>query len=231
MVENRLTNSTNEDMKKETITRGYSPNKSRKLTYAKFKGGTCYKSHMKTHMRSEGIDDSEAKMKLYHYCDKCGKRFNTKFLLIGHTRSVHDKIDYTCPGCPITWKTQYQLYNHRKLAHSTDERFNCKHCGKRFGEGAAEGCQECQNEAKLRERLLCLGIFNKKHRNFRISILAMSPLYMYSCFCYNFRRESAPTTSASMTSPNDTEYWRSRSLFPPGTSMLCYGICKSIEFW
>ena len=99
-----------------------------------FKGGTCYKSHMKTHMRSEGIDESEAKVKLYHYCDKCGKRFNTKSLLIGHIRSVHDKIDYTCPECPMTCKTQDQLYNHRKLAHSTDERFNCKHCGKRFGQ-------------------------------------------------------------------------------------------------
>ena len=99
-----------------------------------FKGTTCYKSHMLTHMRAEGIEESEAKVTLYHYCDKCGQRFHNKHQLIGHIRSVHDQIDYICTECPMTFKTQDKLYGHKKLVHSTDEKYNCKHCGKRFGQ-------------------------------------------------------------------------------------------------
>ena len=89
---------------------------------------------MLTHMRAEGIEESEAKVTLYHYCDKCGQRFHNKHQLIGHIRSVHDQIDYICTECPMTFKTQDKLYGHKKLVHSTDEKYNCKHCGKRFGQ-------------------------------------------------------------------------------------------------
>ena len=32
----------------------------------------------------------------------------------------------------MTFKTGLQLYRHKNLAHSKDERFDCKYCGKRF---------------------------------------------------------------------------------------------------
>ena len=34
----------------------------------------------------------------------------------------------------MTFKTGLQLYRHKNLAHSKDERFDCKYCGKRFGQ-------------------------------------------------------------------------------------------------
>ena len=34
----------------------------------------------------------------------------------------------------MTFKTRYEKAAHKNLSHSTDERYNCKHCGKRFGQ-------------------------------------------------------------------------------------------------
>ena len=44
----------------------------------------------------------------------------------------------------MTFKTQDKLYGHKKLVHSTDEKYNCKHCGKRFGK---------VNHARLHEKV------------------------------------------------------------------------------
>ena len=102
------------------------------------KGGL--EKHMKVHMRAEGVNVSEA----YYHCDKCEKRYACPNMLNNHIRSVHDKIDYTCSECPMTFKHFYELTKHKNLSHSTDERYNCKHCGKRFGK---------VNHARLHERV------------------------------------------------------------------------------
>ena len=115
--------------------------KKRKRLIEKIECKTCgkicnsnqaYKSHIKMHMRAEGVNESETNMKLYHYCDKCDMRFINNTRLTDHIRNVHDKIDLTCPECPMTFKTSGQLYRHKNLAHSQDDRFECKYCGKRF---------------------------------------------------------------------------------------------------
>ena len=97
-------------------------------------------------MRAEGIDESETKVKLYHYCDKCEMRFTSKNSLLDHARSVHDQTDLACPDCPMTFKTCTQLYRHKKLVHSAEEKFNCKYCGKRFGEATMAREHELSHE-------------------------------------------------------------------------------------
>ena len=87
---------------------------------------------MKSHMRAEGLNECDAELKLYHYCDKCEKRFTSNNYLVQHVRSDHEKIDYICPECPMTFKTHHQYYDHKRHAHSKDERLVCKCCGKRF---------------------------------------------------------------------------------------------------
>ena len=110
-------------------------------------GNATYKTHMKTHMRAEGVNESETNIKLYHYCDKCERRFLYKGQLNDHVRSVHDKIDVTCKECPMTFKTLQAMYKHKILSHSTDERFGCKYCGKRFGSMANARSHERVHES------------------------------------------------------------------------------------
>ena len=117
---------------------------------------------MKTHMRAEGVNESETNIQLYHYCDKCERRFHTKCNLIDHIRSVHDKIDYICPECPMTFKTQAQMYKHTKLSHSTDERFACKYCGKRFGSMAEARSHERIHENPQFQCRFCSKLFKSE---------------------------------------------------------------------
>ena len=85
--------------------------------------------HMKAHMRAEGVKVPG----LYHSCDKCDRRFTERARLNLHIRAEHDKILYTCSECPMTFKYKYKYYQHKNISHSSDKRYNCKHCGKRFG--------------------------------------------------------------------------------------------------
>ena len=109
-------------------------------------GNSTYKNHIKIHMRAEGVKESETNIKLYHYCDKCERRFLQKGQLVAHIRSVHDKIDFTCPECPMTFKTQHEVYRHNRLEHSTDKRFDCKYCGKRFSSMSSARSHELVHE-------------------------------------------------------------------------------------
>ena len=86
-------------------------------------------SHMKAHMRAEGVKVAG----LYHSCDKCGRRFTERARLNQHIRAEHDKIVYTCSECPMTFKYKFKYYQHKNISHSSDMRYNCKHCGKRYG--------------------------------------------------------------------------------------------------
>ena len=70
---------------------------------------------------------------LYHYCDKCGKRFTRGSSLNTHIQVEHEKKEYECKTCKQTFKTSNKRNSHQIIEHSTDEKYNCKYCGKRFG--------------------------------------------------------------------------------------------------
>ena len=101
-------------------------------TCGKVYTGRSYEAHMKTHLRKKADDGEEIHDKsLYCYCEKCGKRFAHKRDLRDHVQSAHDKIEYTCPLCPMTFKTRVSLKGHNIIAHSTDKKYQCKYCGLR----------------------------------------------------------------------------------------------------
>ena len=125
-------------------------------------GNTTFKNHMKIHMRAEGVNESDTNIKLYHYCDKCERRFLSKGQLTEHIRSVHEKIDVTCPECPMTFKTQHEVYKHKKLSHSTDERLGCKYCGKRFSSMANARTHEMVHENPKFQCRFCSKLLKKE---------------------------------------------------------------------
>ena len=102
---------------------------------------TGYNQHLKVHLR-ENVgqgEESPASMTrvLFYYCDKCGKRFNSREYLKKHIQVEHEKKEYECKTCKQTFKTYGLMGRHERKEHSTDEKYNCKYCGKRFGETAA----------------------------------------------------------------------------------------------
>ena len=54
--------------------------------------------HVKSHLRQKGVSEDEAKMSLWYYCDKCGKKFHAEYYLEKHIREVHEGA-FT----PSTW--------------------------------------------------------------------------------------------------------------------------------
>ena len=73
--------------------------------------------------------------KLFH-CDKCGIVYKRKESLQVHMMKEHEKVKFTCPTCSKPFDTRYEVLKHERIAHSTDQKYECKYCGKRFGNGA-----------------------------------------------------------------------------------------------
>ena len=142
-------------------------------------GKACFRKdigkHLKTHLRKEGKDESDIKhllpnskinSNLYYYCEMCGKRFTTQHQLRKHIQVEHDKIGYQCKMCTKTFKTHKGMLEHANLDHSTDEKYNCRYCGKRFGslnslkshtiyhhEAPKFKCQYCGKMFKMKKSL------------------------------------------------------------------------------
>jgi len=92
---------------------------------------SAYKTHIKSHLRErlakgeEGLDESN----LFFHCDKCGIVYKRKESLREHMMKEHEKVKFTCPTCSMTFDTRYKVLKHERIAHSTDQKYECKHCG------------------------------------------------------------------------------------------------------
>ena len=86
----------------------------------------CMKSHLQMHMRKQG--DEKTNTDLYHYCDKCGKRFAFKRDLKEHVRLVHEGFRYNCDTCNILFTSKHQFKNHNAREHSLGSIFQCEFC-------------------------------------------------------------------------------------------------------
>ena len=94
-----------------------------------------YNRHMKVHLRAQGLSEEDAKMVLYYYCDRCGKRFTQSTDVKNHIKRVHEgiKTPSTCPICLLTFDTESKMRRHKMLEHPADEKYQCQHCGKNCG--------------------------------------------------------------------------------------------------
>ena len=125
-----------------------------------------YVKHLKTHLRKE-VDNQghSSHYKLYYYCDKCGRKFASTSKLRYHIESVHENVTYPCSSCPETFTTYHLCKMHEIKVHSTDEKYQCKYCGKREAsiqkvkrheqvhEDPQFSCKFCQKKLKTPEAL------------------------------------------------------------------------------
>ena len=60
------------------------------------------------------LSPCKEKVKATIKCEKCEQTFGEKKSLTAHVRSEHstEGIRYTCPNCPMKWKTKYALFRH-----------------------------------------------------------------------------------------------------------------------
>ena len=148
-----------------------------------FKHRRGYREHRRYHCRQITEDEGKRSKKVnYRYCDKCGKGFRKAVLLRHHIQSVHDKIEYTCPQCTMTFPTFASLRNHKNSIHSTDENLKCKHCGKQFesvsrrkvheayhGEPKFQ-CRHCPKKVKTAKALVAHERYHTGEKPFKCSV-------------------------------------------------------------
>ena len=142
-----------------------------------------YREHIKSHLREQGAgEDDSSTNNLYHYCDKCSKRFTHPYYLKTHIKSVHENIQYPCTLCSSVFSTLFKLSRHKLEAHSTDDKYQCKYCGKRFGaltkrkihemvhEDPKFKCKYCEKKLKSQKSLEAHERYHTGERPFKCSI-------------------------------------------------------------
>ena len=87
------------------------------------------------HMRETGITQDEVKLKLYHSCDVCQKYYASKVGVKRHKLRVHDNISdqVTCDTCGKNYVNKELLKQHTERTHSSNPKFVCELCDRRFG--------------------------------------------------------------------------------------------------
>ena len=103
-----------------------------------FKRESHLEVHRKVHLREQGVSEEEAGTALYHFCDRCGKRFKGKHILKAHVERVHEKkkekgSEAKCPICCQVFDTVGRLHVHKGLKHPKDDLNRCKVCGEECG--------------------------------------------------------------------------------------------------
>ena len=144
-----------------------------------------YRQHIQSHLRkgaSKEEEESSEIANLYHYCDQCGKRFTKPYLLKMHIKSVHENVQYPCSSCPLIFADYFKLNRHKLQVHSTDEKYQCKYCGKRFGDVTTRKlhervhedpkfqCGYCEKKLKSKEALESHERYHTGERPFKCSI-------------------------------------------------------------
>ena len=87
----------------------------------------------KMHFREQGLSEEEAKLRLYYFCDTCGKSYANKASLRLHKLHVHEKYseEVPCDVCGISFRTRELLKQHQEREHSAEPKFVCEECGQR----------------------------------------------------------------------------------------------------
>ena len=107
-----------------------------------FHNMNSYSSHMKVHLREEGVSEEQAKQKLYYYCDQCPKRYTKSKSLKKHVKTIHEGIkiksnykpkSIVCELCGFTCTTNQIIKDHMSVKHENDNKYLCKICGKNCG--------------------------------------------------------------------------------------------------
>ncbi|NWR02449.1 ZN316 protein, partial [Paradoxornis webbianus] len=57
-------------------------------------------------------------------CERCPKRFQTKFHLLEHQRTHTDERPFRCPDCGMGFKLKSHLVVHRRL-HTGERPYEC----------------------------------------------------------------------------------------------------------
>ena len=88
----------------------------------------------KMHFREQGLSEEEAKLRLYYFCDTCGKSYANKASLRLHKLHVHEKYseEVPCDVCGISFRTRELLKQHQEREHSVEPKFVCEECGQRY---------------------------------------------------------------------------------------------------
>ena len=68
------------------------------------------------HLRGQGMSEEEARVKLYYFCDICGKSYANKAGLKIHKLHVHEKYseEVPCDVCGISFRTRDLLKQHQE---------------------------------------------------------------------------------------------------------------------
>ena len=84
-----------------------------------------FRFHQRVHMREQGLSEAEAKTKLYHFCDVCGKKVSSRTNLDMHKRNMHNPIPVACPVCGVIFPNKPKMKRHYNKEHDPKQ---CELC-------------------------------------------------------------------------------------------------------
>lgn len=86
-----------------------------------YSNARSYTEHMSRHSDEKPFE-----------CDKCDNKYSCKRDLQRHVQRVHTEMKITCPHCPMKFHHRYSLRKHTDIYHSSEKKYVCYVCGKKF---------------------------------------------------------------------------------------------------